>query len=96
MATLERTIGAFTAAREYDRATLSRLGFWADVFGAREQTEITSDKIDAALMRLAERGRLHPRRNGKTEPADAPLSGTTLNRYLSPWRASTAMPAGCA
>jgi len=58
MATLASTIAAFTAAREYDRAALSRLGFWADEFGDRELTDITSDEVDAALLRLAERGRL--------------------------------------
>lgn len=83
MATLASTIAVFTAAREYDRSTLSRLGFWADEFGDRELTNITSDEVDAAILRLAERGRLQPRRNGKTQPAGAPLSGATLNRYLS-------------
>jgi integrase len=83
MATLARTIEAFTAAREYDRATLTRLGFWADQFGTRELADITADEVDAALLRLAERGRLQPRRNGKAETIGKPLSGATLNRHLS-------------
>ena len=83
MATLDRTIEAFLAAREYDRATMARLRFWSEQFGDRELADITADEVDAAVIRLAERGRMKPRRNATTAPAGAPLSGATLNRYIS-------------
>lgn len=83
MATLDRTIGAFLAAREYDRATMARLRFWSEQFGYRELGDITADEVDAAVNRLAERGRLQPIRNGATTKAGRPLSGATLNRYIS-------------
>jgi integrase len=83
MPTLSDTVAAFVAAREYDKSTLSRLGFWAEQFGARELTEITPDDVDAALVRLAERGRLKPTRGQTTQPAGRPLKGSTLNRYIS-------------
>ena len=83
MPTLNDTVAAFVAAREYDQATLSRLGFWSDQFADRELTEITPDDVDAALVRLAERGRLRPARNRETVKAGQPLKPSTLNRYIS-------------
>ena len=83
MSTLKDVVEAFVAAREYDRATLSRLHFWVQQFGDRELADITPDEVDAAVMRLAERGRLKPIRNGSTTKAGKPLTGATLNRYIS-------------
>jgi len=83
MPTLKDTTAAFLAAREFDQATISRLGFWSDQFGDRELTEITPDDVDAALVRLAERGRLKPKRGQETGLAGEPLKGATLNRYIS-------------
>lgn len=83
MSTLKDVTEAFVAAREYDRATLSRLRFWVDQFGDRELADITPDEVDAAVVRLAERGRLQPVRNGTTTKAGKPLTGATLNRYIS-------------
>ena len=83
MSTLKDVVEAFVAAREYDRATLSRLHFWVQQFGDRELADITPDEVDAAMVRLAERGRLKPIRNGTTGKAGKPLSGATLNRYIS-------------
>ncbi|MCG6897418.1 MAG: site-specific integrase, partial [Thiocapsa sp.] len=83
MATIDATIDAFVASRQLDRATLSRLAFWSEQFGDRELAEITPDDVDAALVRLAERGRLRPVRGQPTEAAGRPLAGSTLNRYIS-------------
>lgn len=83
MSTLKDVVEAFVAAREYDRATLSRLHFWVQEFGDRELADITPDEVDAAVVRLADRGRLQPIRNGVTAKANKPLSGATLNRYIS-------------
>jgi hypothetical protein len=46
-------LGDTVAAREYDAATLSWLGFWADHFGDLELTETTADEVNAALVRPA-------------------------------------------
>jgi integrase len=83
MPTLSDTVAAFMAAREYDQATVSRLGFWVDQLGDRELVEISPDDVDAALVALAERGRLKPLRGKSTERAGKPLAGSTLNRYIS-------------
>lgn len=83
MPTLTVTINAFVASREFDRATLARLAFWDESLGSRELGEITPDDVDLALVRLAERGRLVPRRGQATEAAGKPMSGATFNRYVS-------------
>lgn len=83
MATLATVVEAFVASREYDRATLARLNFWVQEFGTRELADISPEEVDAAVGRLAERGRLQPRRNGVTQPKGAPLAGSTLNRHIA-------------
>lgn len=82
MALFSTVVEAYIASKELDAASLSRLAFWTDTLGSRELSTITPEDIDAALVRLAERGRL---RGGKrsTERADKPLAGATMNRYLS-------------
>lgn len=82
MPTLSETIDGFVASRSLDSGALPRLQFWLDALGERELTEITIDDVDDALVALARRGRLLPSRSG-TEPAGAPLKGSTLNRYLA-------------
>ena len=83
MPTLCAVVDAFVASREHDRATLARLAFWTEVRGTRELSAITPEDVDAALVRLAERGRLVPRRGKETLPAGAPLAGSTFNRYIA-------------
>ena len=58
MALFKEVISAYVASREFDKATLTRLAFWADALGDKEIGTINADDIDAALLRLAERGRL--------------------------------------
>ncbi len=82
MPTLNTVIDGFVAARDYDQATLSRLAFWGDQLGHIELAEITEDQVDAALVALANRGRLRAGRNMKTQPTGSPLAGSTLNRYV--------------
>jgi len=81
MPTFMATIEAYIAAKEYDQATRSRLSFWADEFGGHELADITPDEVDAAIVRLAEHGKL---RAGKfpTERTGKPLANSTLNRYI--------------
>jgi integrase len=82
MALFSTVADAFVASREWNQATLSRLAFWVEVIGQMEMTDITPDDIDAALVQLAERGRL---KGGKrsTRAIGAPLAGATVNRYLT-------------
>jgi len=54
MPTLAQTVEAFLAAREYDNATAGRLAFWVDEVGDKELAQITTDEVDAALIRLFE------------------------------------------
>jgi hypothetical protein len=82
MALFKHVVEAFVASRELDQASLSRLTFWVEVLGDKEVAAITADDIDAALLKLAERGRL---KAGKrtTTASGTPLAGSTINRHLS-------------
>ena len=59
MALFKLVVEAYIPSRELDQATLSRLVFWTDELGEKEIAAITADDIDAALVPLAERGRLN-------------------------------------
>lgn len=83
MATLAAVIDALVVSREFDRATVGRLAFWTDALGDRELSAITPEDVDAALVRLAERGRLSLRRGKETQTAGVPLAGSTFNRNVS-------------
>ena len=83
MALFREVVEAFIASHdELDSASLSRLAFCVDTFGDKEVATITPDDVDAALVKLAERGRLL---GGKrlTAAAGKPLAGSTVNRYLT-------------
>lgn len=82
MATFSTVVDGFVAAREYDNATLGRLAFWVDEFGDYELDAITPDMVDAAVVRLADRGKLRAGRGVHTERTGKPLAGSSLNRYI--------------
>ena len=82
MALFKVVVEAFVASRELDQASLSRLAFWTDELGKKEIAAITADDIDAALLRLAERGRLTAGKR-QTARSGQPLAGSTVNRYLT-------------
>lgn len=82
MTTLRTVVDGFVSAREYDNATLGRLQFWVDELGSLPLAEITEEQVDAALIRLAERGKLRAGRNTTTTRLGKPLAGSTLNRYI--------------
>ncbi len=83
MQSLKSVMDAFVASREFDRATLGRLAWWADELGARPLNEITPDDVDAALVRLAQRGKLRPVRGGPAVATGQPLAGSSVNRYVT-------------
>lgn len=83
MPTLQDTVAAFLAARDFDKATISRLAFWNERLGDRELLDITPDDVDSALVALASRGRLKPTRGHQTVRTGKPLAGSTVNRYIS-------------
>ena len=82
MALFKQVVDAYVASKDLDQSTLSRLDFWVDELGDCEVATITAEDVDAALVKLAARGRL---RGGKrpTATAGKPLAGPTLNRYLT-------------
>ena len=82
MPTFETVVDGYVAAREYDNATLGRLAFWIDQFGDFELDSITPDMVDAAVVRLAERGKLRSGRGLSTARTGKPLAGASLNRYI--------------
>ena len=83
MARFKVVVEAYVASRELDQASLSRLAFWVDVLGDKEIAAISADDIDAALLKLAERGRLKAGRRMRTAASGKPLAGSTINRYLT-------------
>lgn len=82
MALFNTVVEAYIAAHELDPASLSRLAFWTDTLGNKEVAAITPEDIDAALVKLAERGRLTGGKRA-TGAAGKPLAGSTVNRYLT-------------
>lgn len=82
MALFKQVIEAYVASRELDMASLSRLAFWRDALGDQEIASITPEDMDAALVKLAERGRLIGGKRA-TSAAGQPLAGSTVNRYLT-------------
>lgn len=84
MPTLRKVVDAYVAATPtLNRAFLAHLEYWCEALGERDIATLTPEDVDDALMALAERGRLRPRRGKSTEPAGQPYKGATLNRYLS-------------
>lgn len=83
MQSLKSVMDAFTASREFDAATLGRLAWWNEQLGARPFTEISPDDVDAALVRLAQRGKMKPLRGRPAVATGQPLGNSTLNRYVS-------------
>lgn len=83
MPNFDDTVRAFVAAREFDRATLSRLDFWVTQFGSSPLIGISPDDVDEALVRLVLRGKLRPARNKPSEKTGRPLAPSTINRYIS-------------
>jgi integrase len=82
MPTLRTVVDAYVSSNEFDQGTLSRLAYWVETFGNQDLLEITPDEVDAAVVRLAERGKLRGGRGLATERANKPLAGSTLNRYI--------------
>jgi hypothetical protein len=75
MPTLTTVVDAYVATNDCDQSALSRLAFWVGEFGETELTEITPDDVDAAVIPLADRGKLRGGRGLATEKANKPLSG---------------------
>jgi integrase len=83
MPTIDTTIEAFLASKNFDAATISRLGFWSQQFSHKELSDISEEDVDNALVTLSTRGKMIPVRKSEARVAFKPLSGATLNRYVS-------------
>jgi integrase len=81
--TLKVLIEGFLAAGDRPSDAPGRLAFWLNELGDIPITEITAEAVDAAMVRLAERGKIQPRRGKEPIRTGKPLSGTTLTRYVS-------------
>jgi len=81
--TLKTLMQGYLAARERPSDVPGRLEFWLEALGDKPILEITPDEVDAAMMRLAERGKVQPRRSQKGSATGKPLAGATLTRYVS-------------
>jgi integrase len=76
-------IEGYLAAADRPNDAPGRLGFWLEALGDTPITDITADMVDAAMVSLAERGKIQPRRGKEPVATGKPLSGTTLTRYVS-------------
>ena len=76
MALFKQVVDAYIASKDLDESALSRLGFWVGELGDRELATITAEDIDAALMKLAARGRL---RGGKLRISANVDAGFSVN-----------------
>lgn len=81
--TLKTLCEGYLAAAERPSDVPGRLAFWLAELGDLPITSITSEAVDEALVRLAERGRVQPRRNAMATVTGKPLAGATLTRYVS-------------
>lgn len=82
MPDLRQVIDAYVASARVHSAHLHHLEYWVHALGERDITAITADDVDDALLRLAERGSLKPRRGQPTQAAGRPLAPASINRYL--------------
>lgn len=80
---LKVLIEGYLAACERPSDVPGRLEFWLKELGNIPITDISADAVDAAMVRLAERGKVQPRRNKEWIPTGRPLAGSTLTRYVS-------------
>ena len=75
-------VDAFVVAyRGRDTTLAGRLNWWVSELGTTPVVEITGDMVDAALMRLAARGKVHNRLGRGAIATGKPHSTSTLNRY---------------
>lgn len=81
--TLKTLIEGYLAACERPCDVPGRLSFWLEELGDISITDISAEAVDAAMVRLAERGKVQPRRGKEPMATGKPLSGTTLTRYVS-------------
>lgn len=81
--TLKVLIEGYLAAGERPCDVPGRLHFWLNELGDIPITDISAESVDAAMVRLAERGKVQPRRGKEPVLTGKPLSGTTLTRYVS-------------
>ena len=85
MTTFQNVAEAWIASREHCVGSLGRIQFWVDQFGLIPIEDITEEDVDHALIRLARRGKLKGGRGtaAKTVATGEPLSGSTINRFVS-------------
>ena len=60
MPTIDTTIEAFLASKNFDAATISQLGFWSQQFSHKELSDISEEDVDNALVTLSTRGKMIP------------------------------------
>ena len=85
MTTFKEVAEAWVASREHCTGSLGRIQFWVDQFGSQPIESISEDDVDQALTRLVKRGKLKAGRGSarKAVPTGEPLSGATINRFIS-------------
>ena len=82
MTTLDCVVNAFIASKNCDVSALGRLEFWTARFGQVPLDAITPEQVDAAIVELAQRGKLRAGRGMRTVKTGQPLKPATINRYI--------------
>jgi integrase len=83
MQNLKTVVDALVASREFDTGALGRFAWWVSLYGDKPLNEISADDVDAGLLALAERGKMRPVRNAPPVATGKPLSGSTINRFIT-------------
>ena len=83
MTTFADVAEAWIASREHGSGSLGRIQFWVEQLGPIPIDEISDDQVDDALTVLIARGKLRGGKKHAGEPTGLPLSGSTINRFVS-------------
>ncbi len=79
----ERVARGVLATAPQDPRLTPRIRYWIDLFGERDIADITTEDVDAGIEAIAARGKLRHIRGQGIVARGEPVSGSTLNRYIS-------------
>lgn len=79
----ERVARGVLATQPKDPRMAPRVEFWIQRFAGKDIADITTEEVDCAIESIAARGKLRHISGQGIVPTGEPISGATLNRYIS-------------
>jgi integrase len=79
----ERVARGVLATQPKDPRMAPRVEFWIHRFAGKDIADISVDDVDQAIESIAARGKLRHVSGQGIVPTGEPISGSTLNRYIS-------------